>query len=121
MRAQWVVDEVDYAKAKAILPQGLEANEASSPAMHGVTFISITQQGISKGSAVKDLCEYLKVDPKSTMGVGDSTGDEPMLKAVAHARVMANSPTILKECYISIGDVADCGVVEALQEALKLA
>lgn len=121
VRAQWVVSPEQLELVTALEVEGIQTGIATSPALKDTFFVSLTQKGVSKGSAAKHLAESMKVDLANVMGVGDSTGDMPMLDVVGHPVVMGNSPEALKERYdVVTGDVDDCGVVAALTEALSL-
>jgi hydroxymethylpyrimidine pyrophosphatase-like HAD family hydrolase len=63
-------------------------------------FISVTAQGVSKGSAVQALVASQKLELKNVMAVGDSIGDLPMLEIVGHPVVMAESPEALRERFL---------------------
>ena len=119
VRAQWVVPTGAYEKAVSLEVDGVDYNSATSPAVEGVTFVSVTQAGISKGSALLELVAYFETTPDRVMAVGDSTGDEPMLVEAGHPRVMENSPEVLTDRYPVLPHVEDCGVVTAIVEALK--
>lgn len=121
VRAQWVLpaDSADSLVPQA--PEGVQLWHAVSPALPDTAFISITHAGVSKASAVELLAEQLRIDTERVMAVGDSAGDLPMLLAVGHPRVMANSSPELLQRFQTIGDVEECGAVEALEEAVRSA
>ncbi|MBX3142914.1 MAG: HAD family phosphatase [Trueperaceae bacterium] len=120
VRGQWVVAAGQEAKLLAALPAGVTAVTASSPALPGVAFVSLTRAGVSKASAVAYIAEHQRVPLADVMAIGDSSGDLPMLEIVGHPRVMGNSSPELLERYPSVGDVDECGAVTALEEALTL-
>jgi len=93
---------------------------ATSPALTGTAFISITRTGVDKGSAVRWLIDRLELDPDQCMAVGDSVGDAPMLAEVGFPRVMGNGHAEMLEAYPDgrLPSVEACGVVEALEEAI---
>ena len=119
VRAQWVIPTGALDKVLALEVEGVDNNSATSPTMEGTTFVSITQTGVSKGSALLELAAYFETTPDRVMAIGDSTGDEPMLKVAGHPRVMENSPETLLENYPVIPHVENCGIVTALGEALS--
>ncbi|MCA9835488.1 MAG: HAD family phosphatase [Trueperaceae bacterium] len=122
IRAQWVIPTEALELALSAKPSGTQHGVATASAQPGTYFVSITKEGVSKGSAVGTLCKHLKLDKDQAMGIGDSVGDIPMLEAVAHPRVMANSPQELLDVYPSTpDDVDNCGAVDAIQEALEFA
>jgi len=119
VRAQWVVSEGREHELAAHAPEGVQVSHATSPALPGVAFVSVTNEGVSKASAVVRLAEHLRIDLEDVMAVGDSGGDIPMLDVVGHPRVMANATDELLERYRNVvGDVEECGAAEALDEAM---
>lgn len=120
VRAQWVVPIDQAAEVAALEVPDVQLATAGSPALPGTVFVSVTGKGVSKASATRDVAELLKVPLEDVMGVGDSLGDVPMLDIVGHPMVMANSAPELLERFDEVaGDVADCGVVIALERALE--
>ena len=121
VRGQWVLTPEQFPVAMGLEVEGVTKSPASSPALKDTYFISVTQAGVSKGSAVKQLSESLRVKLENVMAVGDSEGDLPMLELVGHPIVMGNAEPKLKRRYPAVaGHVEDCGVVTALDKALKL-
>ncbi len=59
--------------------------------------VEITHTGVSKGLAIKYLCNHLGVDLADTMGIGDSANDIGMFEEVGHSYAMANSPDNIKK------------------------
>jgi Cof subfamily protein (haloacid dehalogenase superfamily) len=121
IRAQWVVPEDRLGEVLALELKGSQVSVAGSPALKHTAFASITQAGVSKGSAATFLARQLKLKPENVMAVGDSAGDLPMLEAVGHPVVMAGASDALRGRYeVVAGDVERCGVVGALEAALKI-
>ncbi len=120
VRAQWVLssDQVDTALSLPL--DTIQISHAVSPALQGSHLISVTQKGVSKGSAVTQLAEILKVKLGNMMAIGDSAGDLPMLKVVGYPLVMGNASAALKRDFEALDDVESCGVVEGLERALTL-
>lgn len=118
VRAQWVLPEGESAEIVDLAPEGVNLAHANSPALPGISFISITRLGVSKASAVMQLAEQMRIPLAQVMAVGDSHGDLPMLEVVGHPRVMANASPELLERFPSVGDVEACGAVHALDEAI---
>jgi Cof subfamily protein (haloacid dehalogenase superfamily) len=120
IRAQWVVPDEIRDSLLSTPPEGTQFGWATSPAMAGVSFISITAPSVSKGTAVKALIEAMKLNASDVMAIGDALGDIPMLDAVGIPVVMENAHASLKERYGNIaGHVDHCGVVGVIEAALR--
>ena len=121
LRAQWVVAEADEGIAMAGPHPGMHLSRATSPAQPGTLFISLTRAGVSKGSAVEQLAQHLKVPLAHAMGIGDSAGDLPMLERVGFPVVMGNGESDLKARFGQVvGDVDALGVIDAFELSLAL-
>ena len=121
VRAQWVVPLTEVPVVMAASGEDVQVSTATSPALNSTAFVSVTQLGVSKASAVRHVAEVLRIRLEDAMAVGDSLGDVPMLEEVGHPVVMANSAPELLERFSNVaGDVESCGVVAALEDALVL-
>lgn len=121
VRAQWVLKPEQVSAALALELDGVQLSPASSPALENTRFVSVTQKGVSKGSATRRLAETLKVKLENVMAIGDGEGDVPMLELVGHPVVMENAAEALKARFERVaGTVEDCGIVDVLEEALQL-
>lgn len=121
IRAQWVIPAEQEAAAMALNLQGVTVTRATSPTVPDTLFISLTRAGVSKGSAVRDLVEHLKVPLEQVMAVGDSEGDLPMLEQVGFPVVMGNADEELRQRFERVvPGVEEDGVVEALALAASL-
>jgi Cof subfamily protein (haloacid dehalogenase superfamily) len=119
VRAQWVLTPSQEAAAMALALDEVHVSRATSPALPATLFVSITRAGVSKGSAVRDLVEHMRLRVDQVMAVGDSAGDLPMLTLVGHPVVMANAEeALLARFPRRVGHVDEAGVVEALELAI---
>lgn len=121
VRAQWILPTGEDDEIASMAPAGIQVAHANSPALPQAEFISLTREGVSKGSAVAQLAQQLRLDLSKVMAVGDSAGDLPMLEVVGHPRVMASASPELRAAFPTTGDVEECGAVEALEEAIAAA
>lgn len=120
IRAQWVVTGEEYQQVIELKFEGIEASSATAPAQKDAFFISLTQQGVSKGTSLELLARAMKITLSDIMAVGDSHGDVPMLEKVGYPVVMANASENLKKTYKHhAGDVEHCGVVDIIEFALN--
>lgn len=120
VRAQWVVPVGAEGALVAQAPAGAQLAQAVSPALPDIAFVSLTREGVSKASAVRQLAEHMRIPLERVMAVGDSEGDLPMLEEVGHPRIMANATPDLLARFPNLGHVDECGAVQALEEALAL-
>ena len=59
-------------------------------------YLEFNPKGISKGFALKKLCELLKIDIRDTIAVGDSVNDLSMLHAAGKSLAVANAVEEIK-------------------------
>ena len=59
--------------------------------------LEIMQDGVTKGNAVKELCEMWDISLSNTIAFGDHYNDVEMLETVAMPFLMGNAPEELKE------------------------
>lgn len=122
VRAQWVVPPDRYDEAMAVVVDGVHAHPATSPALPGTFFVSLTRGAIDKGSAVRKLTAKLEIDPAHVMAIGDSPGDVAMLEAVGHPRVVASGDPDVVARWAShvLPGVEACGAADGLRAAITL-
>jgi len=121
IRAQWVMRQGVEEAVIAQAPEGLTVATATSPGLPGIAFVNITRGETSKASAVSYLADHLRLPLAHVMAVGDSDNDIPMLEVVGHPRVMADSSaTVLARFDKVLPGVEACGVVTAIEQAMKL-
>ena len=84
-----------------------------------LTALELTSEGVSKGTGLLQLCEYLGIPVQETIAVGDADNDIEVLKTAGLAIAMGNAAEHVK----AIADVmvADCdhdGCAEAIGKYL---
>lgn len=80
-------------------------------------FLEITNAGTHKGNALKELCDYLKIDLKNTIAFGDGENDIEFLAKAGISVAMGNAKDIVKQNADIITDTNDNDGVE---KALKI-
>lgn len=118
VRAQWVVDDADFDEIAALTLPGTELSRATSPALPGTNFVSVTRTGISKGSAVRQLSAAMRIPLDRIMAIGDSVGDLPMLDIVGRPIAMGDGDPTLRDRFETVGPVEECGAATALSAAI---
>ena len=83
---------------RALLDYGMLkiANKTKHVVEGKLLYYDIVNNDVSKGKAVEILCDYLKIDPKRAMGIGDSTNDIEMLESVGYKVAVANASDEIK-------------------------
>ncbi|MDG1845323.1 MAG: Cof-type HAD-IIB family hydrolase [Acidimicrobiales bacterium] len=116
VRLQFVVSETS-------LPDVIEALEgtgtlrsATSPAMAGICFVSITQLGVTKGKAITEISSILDIQLSNVMMVGDGHNDLDALRVVGHGVAMGNAEKEIKdEARYVVDTVDNDGLAQALE------
>lgn len=78
--------------------------------------LELSAAGVTKGSGLRKLSEYLNVKPNETMACGDGENDLPMLRAAGIGICMENGAPFLKEQadWITLSNDED-GVAAAIE------
>lgn len=121
VRAQFVVPDDAVASAVAAAPPGTVASAASSPAMPGAAFVSITEASVSKATGIAKVSNHVDVDLADTMMVGDGHNDIPAIVAVGWGVAMANAePEVLDAARITAGHVDLDGAADIIDRSVDL-
>jgi Cof subfamily protein (haloacid dehalogenase superfamily) len=119
VRAQWLLS-ADKARQFMSVPRpGLEVAQSTSPLMPDTCFVGITNEGVSKGSALRGVAGQYGIALRDVMYVGDAGNDLSALRIVGHPVAMANADaTVLKTATRTVGHVDDGGLAQALEVAI---
>jgi Cof subfamily protein (haloacid dehalogenase superfamily) len=121
VRAQWVIPLQDQAALMAEPHPGLSLHPAGSPAMPDTMFVSVTREGVSKGSAIATVAHRYGLKTSEVMMVGDGENDVSAMNAVGYPVAMGNAePAAVAASRYRVGHVNDAGLVEALDLAMTL-
>lgn len=74
----------------------------TSPINQKYTWLEIFPEAVSKGHGLKWLCDYLLLDYKTTLGVGNDYNDLDMFEFVGHPYVIGNGIEELKSQFHTI-------------------
>lgn len=121
VRVQFVVPTADSAAALGAAPAGLDASGATSPAMPGATFVSLTRAGVSKAAGVAAVAADLGIGMEQVMMVGDGHNDIPAVEAVGWGVAMGNAePELSAVARMVVADVDADGAAEAIDASATL-
>ena len=113
------VDEpTKIAKVRSLLKEDIyECYNIVSSAPHYVEFMN---KQTSKGNALRLLCEYLNIDLREVMAIGDAENDLSMLKLVSFSVAMENSEKEVKDiCHYQTLSNDNDGVNLILEKVLR--
>ncbi len=120
VRAQWLIP---YSEQEAVMTEpheGLSLHPASSPVMPDTLFVSITREGVSKGSAVRQIAKLYGVPLDRVMMVGDGHNDVLAMQEVGYPVAMGNADEQARAAAkYHVGHVDQGGLIEAVALALK--
>lgn len=82
--------------------------------------LEIVPKGVNKGTAIRNVADYLGIKVENTISVGDEANDIPMLKSAHYGIAMKNaSPAVLAEIQlVSENDNNHDGVAEIIEKYL---
>ncbi|MBR4462305.1 MAG: HAD family phosphatase [Erysipelotrichaceae bacterium] len=89
-------DDMDYLMK---LRKDLDLEEEYEISLSSSHYLEFNKKGVSKGQALKKLCEILEIDIRDSIAIGDSINDLTMLKMAGFSIAVANaSEEIKKDC-----------------------
>ncbi len=81
--------------------------------------LEISAKGVTKGTGLKALCDYLEMDITDTIAVGDADNDMDILKTAGLSIAMGNAKDSVKEiCDVVVSDCDSEGIAEAIEKYL---
>lgn len=81
--------------------------------------LEVCAPGVTKASALLELCAEIGVDPREAVAFGDMPNDAEMLAAVGHGYVMANGHQTLIDAGFQVAPHhADAGVGQVIERVL---
>ncbi len=72
----------------------------SSPLETGYIWMEIFHQSVSKGNGVKFVCDALKIEHESTLGIGNDFNDLDLLEFTNYSYIVENGPQELKDRFL---------------------
>ena len=94
----------------------LELSPGKAPGYPDMTFINVIPSGISKGSGVREIAEFMGIDLEQVIAVGDSIGDIDAMEVAGLGVAMGNAEDEVKRRADYIApSVWDDGVADVLE------
>ncbi|GAA4021392.1 Cof-type HAD-IIB family hydrolase [Deinococcus rubellus] len=120
VRAQWLIPHAEKEALLAEAHTGLQLHPASSPVMPDTLFVSVTRDGVNKGSAVTRVAGFYGFELNRVMMVGDGHNDVTALQVVGYPVSMGNADKEARAASkYHVGDVDAGGLVEAVALAMR--
>lgn len=83
------------------------------------TGLEMSAEGVTKGTGLIKLCEYLGISVDETIAVGDADNDIDVLKTAGLSIAMDNAEDSIKDiCDVVVSDCDSDGCVEAIEKYL---
>lgn len=120
VRAQWLIPYSEQEKVLSEPHAGLTLHPAGSPVMPDTLFVSITREGVSKGSAIRRIAQTYGVPLDKVMMVGDGHNDVLAMQEVGYPVAMGNADKEARAAAkYHVGHVDQGGLVEAIELAMN--
>ena len=121
VRMQWLLSHAEECVVLDEPHEGLALAPSTSPVMPDTAFVSITQPGLDKASAVRLVAAEYGVPLERVMMVGDGANDAGVMGVVGVPVAMGNAePQISALARHHVAHVDRGGLVEALDLAARL-
>jgi Cof subfamily protein (haloacid dehalogenase superfamily) len=119
VRAQWLLSPVRARQFMSAEYPGLEMAQSTSPLMPETWFVGLTNEGVSKGSALRSVAEQYGVALQDVMYVGDAGNDLSALRIVGHPVAMGNADAaVIKAATHTVSHVNEGGLAQAIELAI---
>jgi Cof subfamily protein (haloacid dehalogenase superfamily) len=121
VRAQWLLTAKLAAQFISTPHPGLEVAQSTSPLMPDTQFVGLTNEGVTKGNAMRSIAEEYDVTMQDVMYVGDAGNDLSALRVVGHPIAMGNAdPAVIAVAEHTVDHVDRGGLAQALEMAIDL-
>lgn len=111
----------DFEQLKSVIEDEFEQVKvvrASSPLHTGYIWMEIFHKDVSKGNAIKYLCDANQVPHHLTYGIGNDYNDLELLEFTSISYLVENSPSELKSRYLSAPSNEDNGFSASIRNHL---
>ena len=88
-----IKDELEEGLRQWFIPKWQKSHEVT----RGGNYVSVMQAGVTKGSSIKKIQDYLHISPEETMVFGDNMNDLEMMEQAVWSVAVENARPKLKE------------------------
>ncbi len=89
---------------------------SSSPLLTDYIWMEIFHANVSKGNAVRFLCDHVNVHPEQTFGIGNDYNDLDLLEFTSLSYLVSNGPDDMKSSYLSAPSNEECAFSSSLRK-----
>lgn len=109
-------DSIEEGLRDHFIPKWQKTHEVT----RGGNYISVMEKGVTKGSAIKRIQDYLGLSPEETMVFGDNRNDLEMMKEASWGVAVANARPLVKEAArIVTASNDDLGVLKIMEALIR--
>jgi len=94
----------------------LNVIKTTSPLDHKSIWMEIFHKDISKSQGCQRICDFLKINRKNTLSIGNDYNDLDLLEWSEHSFAVANAPDLLLEKFLTTCNNNENGFSEAIQK-----
>jgi len=80
--------------------------------------MEIFHQSVSKGNGVKFVCDVLKIEHESTLGIGNDFNDLDLLEFTNYSYIVENGPQEMKDRFLRASSNEENAFAKAVEKYL---
>ncbi len=108
----------DYHQLKEELEEKfdkIKVIRSSSPLLTDFIWMEIFHEGVSKGNAIKFLCDHIDIHPRQTFGIGNDYNDLDLLEFTTYSYLVSNGPEDMKSNFLPAPSNEECAFSSSLR------
>ncbi|MBN8236263.1 HAD family phosphatase [Halobacillus kuroshimensis] len=112
--------DIEDDEVRQVILDELQANDALEVTNSSPTNIEVNPVGVNKAAALLKVCQWLDLDMKNVMAVGDSMNDIAMIREAGLGVAMGNAQQIVKDeaSFVTTSNSED-GVAAAIKKVIE--
>ena len=116
-------ESTDFHQTKAEIEScfaDVKVVRTSSPLETNFTWMEIFHKDVSKGNAIKFLCEQENIHPEMTFGIGNDYNDLDLLNFTSYSYLVDNGPEELKSLFLKAASNENSAFSTSLRNHFRL-